>query len=48
MNGQSDAMSSIAEMKKKHEERKKAMKEKKDAENVGESNDILVVDDDEF
>lgn len=46
--GKSNAMDSIAEMKKQFEERKKAMKQKQAADKVGESNDILVVDDDDF
>ena len=41
-------MNNIAEMKKQHEERKKAMKAKLEAGKVGESNDILVVDDEPF
>jgi len=47
MDGKS-AMGDIAEMKRLHEERKKAQKDKKAAAQVGESNDILVVDDDAF
>ena len=41
-------MSNIAEMKKKFEEKKKALKKQKDENKVGDVEDILVVDDDPF
>jgi len=44
----SSAMSNIAEMKKKFEEKKKAMQKQVADNQVGESEDILVVDDDPF
>ena len=48
MDGKSEAMNSIAEMKRKHEERKAAMKAKREKEKIGDCNDIMVVDDDAF
>ena len=41
-------MDSIDEMKKKFAEKKKAMKAQKEAQKVGESEDILLIDDDKF